>query len=141
MGLYEGIKDAAKIVQQLDNIDLYRKLIDLSAQALEMQNEISRLTNEIRELKKIKDLSDRIIRHEQPFLTLQDENPSICYCSRCWDADNKLVQVHCNIYDGRFECPNCDNIGTYDLHLYETKLAKDKSSLDNIIKRDEYSIF
>jgi len=38
MGLYEGIKDVAKIVQQADNIDLYRQLIDLSSQALDMQS-------------------------------------------------------------------------------------------------------
>lgn len=29
MGLYEGIKDVAKIVQQADNIDLYRQLIQI----------------------------------------------------------------------------------------------------------------
>ena len=40
MGLYEGIKDVAKVVQQADNIELYRQLVDLSAQALEMQNKI-----------------------------------------------------------------------------------------------------
>lgn len=31
MGLYEGIKDVAKVVQQADNIELYRQLVDLSA--------------------------------------------------------------------------------------------------------------
>ena len=31
MGLYEGIKDVAKIVQQADNLELYRQLLDLSA--------------------------------------------------------------------------------------------------------------
>ena len=43
MGLYDGIKDVAKVMQQADNIELYRQLLDLSAQALEMQAEISRL--------------------------------------------------------------------------------------------------
>ena len=52
MGLYEGIKDVAKVVQQADNIELYRQLVDLSAQALEMQNEINRLTAENTELRK-----------------------------------------------------------------------------------------
>ena len=36
MGIYEGIKDVAKVVQQADNVDLYKKLLDLSAQALDM---------------------------------------------------------------------------------------------------------
>ena len=52
MGLYEGIKDVAKVVQQADNIGLYRQLLDLSAQALDMQSEINRLTAENAELRK-----------------------------------------------------------------------------------------
>lgn len=36
MGLYEGIKDVAKVVQQADNIELYKTLLDLSSQALDM---------------------------------------------------------------------------------------------------------
>ena len=56
MGLYEGIKDVANVVQQADNIELYRQLVDLSAQALEMQNEINRLTAENTELRKKQDL-------------------------------------------------------------------------------------
>ena len=40
MSLYEGIKDVAKVVQQADNVELYRRLLDLSALALDMQDEI-----------------------------------------------------------------------------------------------------
>ena len=47
MGLYEGIKDVAKVVQQADNIELYRQLLDLSAQALDLQAENSKLKEEI----------------------------------------------------------------------------------------------
>ena len=55
MGLYEGIKDVAKVVQQADNIELYIQLVDLSTQAWEMQNEINRLTTENTELRKKQD--------------------------------------------------------------------------------------
>ena len=46
MGLYDGIKDAAKVIQKADNIELYEKLLDLSAQALELQNDNARLIEE-----------------------------------------------------------------------------------------------
>ena len=39
------------MAQKADNIDLYRQLLDLSAQALEMQEEIIRLKAENKELK------------------------------------------------------------------------------------------
>ena len=46
MGLYESLKDVAKAVQKADNIDLYIKLINLSTQAYELQEEILRLREE-----------------------------------------------------------------------------------------------
>ena len=64
MGLYEGIKDVAKIMQQADNIELYRQLLDLCEQALEMQNKINQLSSENAELKKKQDLEERIQRHQ-----------------------------------------------------------------------------
>ena len=51
MGLYESIKDVAKVVQQADNIELYRQLLDLSAQALDLQAENGQLKEELHELK------------------------------------------------------------------------------------------
>ena len=64
MGLYEGIKDVAKVMQKADNIDLYRQLIDLRAQALDMQFEIVRLTNEVQELRKEKNIEQQIVRYK-----------------------------------------------------------------------------
>ena len=56
MGLVENIKDVAKIVQQSDNLGLYRQLIDLSEQALNQQNTINYLNEENERLrKKLKD--------------------------------------------------------------------------------------
>lgn len=52
MGLYEGIKDIAKVLQQADNIPLYQQLLDLSTQALELQGEVARLRAENEELKR-----------------------------------------------------------------------------------------
>ena len=40
MGLYKEIMEAAEIVRKDDNLDLYKKLLDLSSQALDMQDNI-----------------------------------------------------------------------------------------------------
>lgn len=103
MGLYEGIKDVASLVQKADNIDLYRKLLDLSAQALDMQAEIAKLKEENAELRKGHDLECRIVRHEEPYVTLRDETPEIRYCAICWGVDKKLVQL----YDNQRSCVIC----------------------------------
>lgn len=114
MGLYDGIKDVAKVVQQADNIELYRQLLDLEAQALEMQEEISRLKEENRELKRKQDMSSRIVRHPESYITFLDEEPVLLYCSHCWDFDGKFVQLSCNESSGKFRCPHCHMIGVYD---------------------------
>jgi len=107
MGLYEGIKDVAKVMQKADNIDLYRQLIDLSSQALDMQFEIVRLTNEVQELRKEKNIEQQIVRYKELFVTLKD-NPEIRYCSHCLDFDKKLIQIHCDD-SGGFRCPPLSN--------------------------------
>ena len=93
MSLYDGIKDVAKIVQQADNVDLYRKLLDLSAQALDLQAENARLTEENRELKKSKSIEESICRHRNPYITLCDDPQNIKYCAVCWDSSHKLIQM------------------------------------------------
>lgn len=116
MGLYEAVKDIAKLAQQADNIDLYRKLLDLSAQALDMQSEIAKLTEENAELKKRRNLSDKIVRHKEPYITLKNDEDGLCYCSHCWDSQQLLMQLNCH-KNGTFECPHCKATGIYDNEL------------------------
>lgn len=105
MGLYEGIKDVAKVIQKADNIDLYRQLLDLSAQALDLQLEVAALKTENAELKKGKAIESQIERYKgQKYITLTNDSQKIKYCSFCWDSDRKLIQVtgsgidtHCKI--------------------------------------------
>ena len=81
MGLYEGIKDVAKVVQQADNLELYKNLLDLSSQALDMQAEIAALKKENEELKMELFQRKRIIRHKGIYITLEGEQQGIVYCS------------------------------------------------------------
>ena len=113
MGLYEAFKDAISVAQKADNIELYRQLLDLSAQALDMQAEIAKLKEENAELKKRKDIANEIVRHEHPFITLNGDEQTLCYCSHCWDSQQLLIQLNCHA-NGTFECPHCSAKGVYD---------------------------
>lgn len=101
MGLYEGIKDAIGIAQKADNIELYRQLLDLGSQALDMQAEITRLREENEELKKANDLESRIIMHKENYITLKDDAEEIHYCPNCWGLTHKLIPKTEN---GCYEC-------------------------------------
>ena len=127
MGLYDGIKDVANIIQKADNIELYKKLIDLCAQALEMQEELAMLKLENRELKEQKSIADKIERHEEPYITLKNDVPHILYCSHCWDSNRKLIQGKCNS-SGQMYCPECKERFIYD----KDKHASRKHGISNL---------
>ena len=122
MGLYDGIKDVANIIQKADNIELYGKLLDLSSQALELQNENARLTQENYKLKQKEDISNKIIRHKETYITLKNDKDEIMYCSCCWDSSNKLIQVRTDDM-GDYSCNICKNQGYYDKEKYMRAIA------------------
>lgn len=118
MNLYEGIKDLAKIIQQADNIELNRQLLELEQIALDMQEEIRQLKQENNELKKRQQVEEKMERHEQPFFTLKGDNTNIRYCTTCWGSSNLVIQLNCD-RKGQFECPHCQASGIYDKKLYD----------------------
>jgi hypothetical protein len=124
MGLYEGIKDVAKVVQQADNIELYRQLVELSAQALDMQNEINRLTTENTELRKKQELESKIVRHNGLYVTLEGDD-NILYCSHCWDSERKLIQMFTE--NGKYRCPHCNIEGVYDQQAYQEYINRQRT--------------
>ena len=105
MSFYDAFKDAMNMAQKADNIELYRQLLDLGAQALDLQAEVARLREENADLKKQRNMEDSVIRHKEPYITLDGDN-TLCYCAHCWDSDRRLIQVICDEEDGTFNCPH-----------------------------------
>lgn len=134
MGLYEGIKDVAKVVQQADNVELYKKLLDLGSQALDMQAEIARLYKENAELKKKREISNRVVRHELPIITLREDTQALYYCSHCWDSEEIVIQLNCGD-NGQFECPHCHTKGIYDREKKKEYSRKQLRSISSINRR------
>lgn len=133
MSFYDAIKDAASLAQKADNIELYRQLLDLSAQALELQAEVARLKEENAELRKKEDLSSSIIRHAEPFITKAGDEANLRYCSHCWDAEQKLIQLRCDEEDASFVCPHCNVAGIYDNQRYNAWRRREEGSYSNMI--------
>lgn len=64
------------------------------------------------ELKKRHKVSDKIIRHEEPCITLEEDATEMYYCSYCWDSEQLLIQLNCH-KNGTFVCPHCKVTGNY----------------------------
>lgn len=112
--LSAGIKNVADIVKKADNLELYAMLLDLQSKALELQEENAQLKQQLAERSRIESLRSRIIRHQQPFITLKDDEDKLFYCAHCWDSKEKLIQVNTNPHKATFTCPSCKNEGVYD---------------------------
>ncbi len=118
MSVYDAFKDALDIAQKIDNVDLYRKLLDLSRDALDLQNEVYKLTEENRKLKA--ELEDKRESDElETDLELQPEGfyirksereagKTIKYCAACWNNIRKLMPY---TRTGTLnQCSNCHNV-------------------------------
>lgn len=98
MGVLDTLKEAVGLIQKVDNIDLYKQM-------LELQTQVIALFEENRTLK------DRLATRDQ--LTFKknaywmgDEGP---FCSRCWDAESKLVRLHVQAQTTP-RCPSCTRL-------------------------------
>lgn len=102
---YDAFKDVIDIAQKVDNVDLYRKLLDLSRDALDLQNELDKYVQENGKLKREIEQEKNIVRHRDGgYITIKDDMQQIQYCSTCWGSDHKLIQL---LNEGPHPCPIC----------------------------------
>lgn len=125
--LSTGIKNVADIVRKADNLELYAMLLDLQAKAIELQEENAQLKQQLSDHSRIESLRSRIIRHDQPFITLQDDDNHILYCAQCWDSKEMLIQMSTEPTSAEFVCPSCKNAGVYDRQKYEQYIQYKKA--------------
>ena len=113
MGWNEAIKDVIAVAQQADNVPLVRELIDAQKQILDLIEENQRLRAQVKELQETSDISEKIVRHEDAYITLKDDPQNLIYCSCCWDTQRILVQGQ-KTGVGTYTCPSCGTNAYYD---------------------------
>lgn len=134
MDIIDALKKAAEMAQKVDNIELYRQLIDLSEQARGLQTEVKRLEGENAALRRQRDLTERIIRHRDPYISLAGDTVGLRYCTHCWDTAEQLVQLQCNDFNATFECPHCHMKGSYDSEKYNRIMCEQEEAVNRIFE-------
>lgn len=114
--IFSKVKKYIELYQKCDNIELQKELITLGEKIQEMQDTIETLKQENSELKRIQELSPKLIAHESTYLTKEGQSDSIKYCTTCWESKKKLIQLNCE--NGAFSCNECNNHGFYDHEQY-----------------------
>ena len=131
MGWYEAINDGINAAQKADNIPLVNNLIEAQKQILDLINENNKLKIENSELKAKKNLTDKIERHKDAYITLKGDSQKLIYCSNCFDTNQNLIQAQTN-EDGTYWCPSCKQMGYYDMEIHNRKYNEDIEPKDII---------
>ena len=113
------IKDAVNVSRNFSHTELKQKFIEVSDAALNLQKRIDELERENRQLHEQQDLKNKIERTTDGYFTLKGENPSIRYCTHCWDAKHLTIQVGEDRTPGSFFCPECNASGVYDKEKFK----------------------
>lgn len=109
MGIIENAKEAVKLVQQIDNIDLYRKILDLQSEAIELTEELKKKDEIIAQLKDALDLKGKFIYRDSAYY-ITDENEKIIdgpFCTKCFDVDHVKCRLVSDNKEPQVICPNC----------------------------------
>lgn len=109
MGIIENAKDAVKLVQQIDNIELYRKILDLQAEAIELTERLKQKDEIISQLKDALDLKGKLVCKDSAYY-ITDENGKITdgpFCTKCFDVDHLKCRLVPDNKEPQVICPNC----------------------------------
>jgi len=108
MGIIDEVKSIAKTVQQIDNIELYRNILNLQAQIMNLVDENSKLKAEISSLKEKLVIKENLIFHDDTYwISDPDGKEDGPFCSNCWDTKQLIVRM---LFCGNkeySECPTC----------------------------------
>jgi len=107
MSIIDDIKSVTKTIQQADNIELYQKILDVQAGALEVVEENNKLRDENRELKEKLKVKENLKYERNSYWIEAGDKKDGPFCSRCWDVDKNLVRLHPCGNPAYYDYPNC----------------------------------
>lgn len=107
MGLYEALKDLAKVIQRMDNIEVTQKLMDVQMQAGELIEEAHVLRDKVRQLETRSQIEQSLVFEDDVYYRrLSKGGEDGPFCSKCWDVTKALVRLHTR--ENWWFCPNCN---------------------------------
>ncbi len=115
MGLIENAKDAAKLVQQIGNLELYEKLVSMQTDAITMLDENWKLKDENRSLKEKIEEQRKLLEISEDMEYVQDggfyvkkseknDGKSIPYCPLCWTVNKIAAPLNPGSAIGFYAC-------------------------------------
>lgn len=104
MSIYDGLKDAAKVLQEAGKIEQYKQILEAQEKMLDMQKKIFDIENENTELKEKLKIKGQLTFRNNAYWMDGDNEP---FCSRCWEKEKIPIHLHPDGNPAYYYCPNC----------------------------------
>ena len=109
MSILDNVKAVAEILQKADNIELYKDILNIQAEAMDLMDQIRVLKNENYELKEKFRIKEELRFVNDLYWVINcNEEKDGPFCSRCFDEKDRLIRMHSKKSSHRFVCPVCD---------------------------------
>jgi regulator of replication initiation timing len=110
MGILDNAKEVARAVEEIHNLELYKRVLSLHSDIIALVEENIRLRDENKELAKTVALK-KAMNFVAPFFYQEgDKTP---YCPSCWEAKQQAIHVifnHVSDDYTRWDCPSCQHM-------------------------------
>jgi hypothetical protein len=107
MSIISNAKEIADLVKQLGDVELYRRIVSLEGELIDLTNRKRELEDENRGLnEKLRQAATMSFRN--PFWYA--EGDEVAHCPRCWEIDKQAMHLQgparMGVYQV-FNCPQC----------------------------------
>jgi len=117
MGIIEDAKEVVKLVQQIDNIELYRKILDLQSEVIDLVQQNREKDDTIEQLKKAMELKGKMVCEFSAYYQLDEQGSKVAgpFCTNCFDNEHATRRLVSGFQpkgqDGHshfwVQCPKC----------------------------------
>ena len=108
MGIFDVLKNAARVAQEAGKIELYGQILDVQQKLLEQQRQISELEEMNKELKAKLGTKESLSFQNGAYWIISEDVPKDGpFCSRCWDVEKKTVRLKPSGNPAFHSCPEC----------------------------------
>lgn len=109
MGIVAELREAADVAREIDNLDLYRRILDLQGEVQELIQENRDLREKIRRLEEAQEFEGKLEFDQGVYWKQTEDGKEGPFCTRCWDSEEGRIRLH-DYGRSRFKCPACETI-------------------------------
>lgn len=89
MGAVENVKDALKVLQVSDNMDILKSYIAIEKEFIALKTEINSLKEENKDLKRKLEINEIVYLKNNAYYFLYNDIEKGPFCTKCYDDEKK----------------------------------------------------